>query len=464
MESGISEVLDGLVDAGNRVASSTGNARVLAETFDAAEQDRAWSLRALIPSERDWRSKLPENYWEILARYQTFQRTAMARGESGPEEQATGLSVQLAQMEAAAAGNAKMQTEGGALRRVQNLLDADSVLFSFHLGKRTAWVWAVERNRAEAFPLGDSKALEDAAASFAKSTRERTITPSASHDMFRRLFGNIPEARLRHTRWLLELDSALFAVPFGALVVDAGEEPVYLIQRAAIQTVPGALMLKRERIPKDGAFVGVGDPVYNTADARYRGERRSAQLALPRLPNTATELESCAREWSPATHRVLTGMDVTEKSIQHAMLGETAVLHFATHVVKSPADNQAGMIAMSLDSTGTLGLLGTKEILTHPVKAALVVMNGCHSGQGAALPGTGLMGLTRAWIGAGAGAVLATQWDIPDAAAQSFMEAFYRSLRTTANFDPALALQQAQLENLRNPQNWAGYFLLSRLI
>jgi CHAT domain-containing protein len=388
----------------------------------------------------------------------------MAEGESSRGEETTQLSVQLSEMEAIAAGNAETQAGSNPLRHVQDLLDADSVLLSFHLGKHEAWVWAVEKNRVDAFPLGDSKTVEDAAVSLAKVSREDTASQATSHDMFRRLFGNIPAARLRHTRWLLELDSALFAVAFGALVVDAGEEPVYLIQRAAIQTVPGALMLKRERIPKDGAFVGVGDPVYNTADSRYKGERRAAQLALPRLPNTATELESCAREWSPATHRVLTGMDATEKSVQHAMFDETAVLHFATHVVTSPADNQAGMIAMSLDSTGTLGLLGTKEILTHPVKAALVVMNGCHSGQGAALPGTGLMGLTRAWIGAGAGAVLATQWDIPDAAAQSFMEAFYRSLRTTAKFDPALALQQAQLENLRNPQNWAGYFLLSRLI
>jgi CHAT domain-containing protein len=464
MESGIREVLDGLVDAGNAVAGRTGDTRLLAETFDAAEQDRAWSLRALIPSGGDWRSKLPERYWEILAQYQRVQRVSMAQGGPGRGEETTQLSVQLAEMEAIAAGTSEVQVGTSPLQHVQDLLDADSVLLSFHFGKHEAWVWTVEKNRVDAFPLGDSKTLEGAAGSLAKASREGASPLAASHDLFLRLFGNIPEARLRHKRWLLELDSALFAVPFGALVVQPGDKPVYLVQRAAIQTVPGALMLKRERIPGDGAFVGVGDPVYNIADSRYSGARGAAQLTLPRLPNTATELESCAREWSPAPHRVLTGMDATEKSVQHAVLDEIAVLHFATHVVTSPVDNQAGLIAMSLDGTGTIGLLGTREILTHPVKAALVVMNGCHSGQGAALPGTGLMGLTRAWIGAGAGAVLATQWDIPDAAAQSLMKAFYRSLRTTANFDPAVALQQAQLENLRNPENWAGYFLLSRLI
>ena len=157
-------------------------------------------------------------------------------------------------------------------------------------------------------------------------------------------------------------------------------------------------------------------------------------------------------------------MEATESSVRQAIRNETAVLHFATHVVTSPGDPQAGMIALSLNKSGAMELLGSNEILARPVKVALVVMNGCHSAQGAVLPGTGLMGLTRAWIGAGAGAVLATQWDIPDAAAQDFITAFYRSLRTTANFDPAVALRQAQLENLSNPRNWAGYFLLSRLI
>jgi tetratricopeptide (TPR) repeat protein len=464
MEGGIREVLDGLVDAGNTMASSTGDARLLAETFDAAEQDRAWSLRALIPSGGDWRSKLPEHYWETLARYQGLQRTAMTAGDSSFREEATRLSVELAEMETVAAGNAEMHGDGSAVRHVQDLLDADSVLLSFHLGKQEAWVWVVEKNRVEAFPLGESRGLEDAAVSLSKAIREGTASPAASHDMFRRLFGNIPEPRLRHRRWLLELDQALFGVPFGALVVEKRKQPVYLIERAAIQTVPGALLLKRGSVPKGGAFIGVGDAVYNTADSRYRGNRKAVQLTLPRLPNTAAELESCAREWNPAVHQVLTGMNATEKLVRQTMQDETAVLHFATHVVTAPEDNQAGMIAMSLNAAGAMELLGAKEILTHPVKTALVVMNGCHSAQGAALPGTGLVGLTRAWIGAGAGAVLATQWDIPDAAAQDFMKTFYRSLRTTANFDPAVALQQAQLENLKNPQNWAGYFLLSRII
>jgi CHAT domain-containing protein len=77
------------------------------------------------------------------------------------------------------------------------------------------------------------------------------------------------------------------------------------------------------------------------------------------------------------------------------------------------------------------------------------------------------MGLTRAWIGAGASAVLSTRWDVPDETAQSLMVNFYRALREGGN--PALALRDAQLAALRSggpdrqPLRWAGYFLLSRI-
>ena len=116
-----------------------------------------------------------------------------------------------------------------------------------------------------------------------------------------------------------------------------------------------------------------------------------------------------------------------------------------------------------------MGLLGPKEIVARPVAGSLVVLDGCHSSQGRALPGTGLMGLTRAWIGAGARAVMATQWDVPDEASRSVLQTFYRALNQQPEAGLAAALQEAQISELRRgngrkkPELWAGYFLLSRI-
>ena len=70
------------------------------------------------------------------------------------------------------------------------------------------------------------------------------------------------------------LDPDLFGTPFAALV-SGGEPnaPVYLIERHSVRIVSGAALWSggQRRDPPAGGFVGVGDAVYNTADARWRG-------------------------------------------------------------------------------------------------------------------------------------------------------------------------------------------------
>jgi CHAT domain-containing protein len=124
------------------------------------------------------------------------------------------------------------------------------------------------------------------------------------------------------------------------------------------------------------------------------------------------------------------------------------------------------MIALSLDASGEPGLLGPKEIVARLVSPGLVVMNGCHSAQGETLPSSGLMGLTRAWIGAGSRAVIATGWDVPDAAAQSLMTDFYVALHSRPQGGTAFALRSAQLKAIErgdSPARWAAYSLLTRI-
>ena len=196
----------------------------------------------------------------------------------------------------------------------------------------------------------------------------------------------------------------------------AGNE--YLGARAALEIIPSATMLKRREPFQPGGFLGIGAPNYHGAAIRYHGDRARVGTALPRLPATAPELDACAREWGSKS-KLLTGEHATAPEVETALRSNPAVVHFATHVIAGPGNYSSGLIALSLDSGGSVGLLGPTEIVAHPVKAQLVVLNGCHSAQGQALPGAGLMGLTRAWIGAGAKAVLATRWDIPDDAGQA---------------------------------------------
>ena len=61
------------------------------------------------------------------------------------------------------------------------------------------------------------------------------------------------------------------------------------------------------------------------------------------------------------------------------------------------------------------------------MKARLVVLSCCHTGQGK-ISSEGVIGLTRAFLTAGARSVLSTLWPINDNATKFFMEMFYEEL------------------------------------
>jgi CHAT domain-containing protein len=121
-------------------------------------------------------------------------------------------------------------------------------------------------------------------------------------------------------------------------------------------------------------------------------------------------------------------------------------------------------------------LLTTEEIATFRLPGSLVVLSGCSSGRGKALPGAGLMGLGRAWLLAGAAAVVVSAWPTPDDSGL-FFSAFYQHFQTAQTQSggsgqlgraAAFALQQAQLDMQRStgyrhlPAFWAAYSVISK--
>jgi CHAT domain-containing protein len=142
-----------------------------------------------------------------------------------------------------------------------------------------------------------------------------------------------------------------------------------------------------------------------------------------------------------------------------------AVIHFGTHFIEAAQSPRYQMIALSLAASGELQFLSPLEITRSRTKAALVVLNGCRSGQAEILPAAGLMGLTRAWLVAGARAAVATHWSTPDDNGAFFIS-FYGHLKKHPDAGPSEALRRARLDMLRaggwrsNPQYWATYFLL----
>ncbi len=199
----------------------------------------------------------------------------------------------------------------------------------------------------------------------------------------------------------------LFLLPFAALPVDL--RPTYLAERHAIRVIPTVLL--RQGAPnRTGPFLGVGDPVYNAADPRWRGTSPSAQpMQMPRLVGSRHEIEVCAGLYGSRRPPVLLqGMDATQLRVEQELARNPSVVHFAVHAVESPKLER--FLALSLSPSGTPEFLTPSVIASWRSHPGLVVLSSCSSARAEVLPATGLTGLTRAWLLAGADAVAASLW------------------------------------------------------
>jgi CHAT domain-containing protein/tetratricopeptide (TPR) repeat protein len=488
MEGLVDEVYASFIDTGTRLYFDTGRSELARDTFEAVEENRGGSLAARLGERRQFRRSVTPAYWDALTKLQSAEADALLDYGEGPRSQMRRLRSSILEMEAKA-GGAGLSLREDLLGRVQRSLDPDTVLLSFHLGEEGSRLWAVGASDLSLYRLPGRGNLIRRSRQF----RQAVLTgdPSSEQlgrELYRTLFGGLKAKSIHKSRWLLSLDEGLFELPFAALVAGGtAAAPVYLIERHSIRIVSSAAnrldASKPNRI--DGAFAGVGDAVYNAADSRWpgrSGERAAGWLAsrlgwpwrasaaapstlgLSRLVGSGPEIEACAQQWRGGSV-LLSGRDVTRENVRRVMETRPAVVHFATHIVQDQARSTNAMIALSLSGAGHDEFLSPAEIGGWNLEGGLVVLSGCSSGVAVARPASGLMGMTRAWLMAGASAVMATEWSTPDDVGV-FFRRFYREMQLSGSHDPADALRAAQIETIQSrdwrsqPGFWAAYFVL----
>jgi CHAT domain-containing protein len=114
----------------------------------------------------------------------------------------------------------------------------------------------------------------------------------------------------------------------------------------------------------------------------------------------------------------------------------------------------------------------TREDISHlRAPDALVIMSGCSSAATPSVPGAGVTGLVRAWMIAGAAAVIGSRWPTPDDSGELFQR-FYRHLRTEPGIGSIRAIgdamRSAQLDMLHSgtwrsdPSYWGAFYVLGK--
>ncbi|MEZ5354385.1 MAG: CHAT domain-containing tetratricopeptide repeat protein [Bryobacteraceae bacterium] len=460
---GVDMVFDGYVDA---LLAAPGSPD-LAELAQAAAGRRAASLRTDPAWIHRVRQSLPSGYWDALNRLQFLQESAFRAPSPALDRDIAQTRARMAELEGAAGAASVLANLTAPPMRLSELASDQAVLV-FHAGRNNAFLLAGTPGGWHLIRLPAGEELIGPLRRFKESVENGAASGGQQGEaLYRMLFASLPPETLRRRRWLFLLDDELFEAPFSALVTgfEDGREH-YLVESHAIRMAAG--LLPRRASAPDGpvrSFLGVGDPVYNSADPRAAAiAAPPAAAPLSRLAGSGREVESCAALFPERS--VLTGPDANLDRISNALAASPGVIHIASHAVPAPDSPRETLLALSLGPAGAPELLSPEWVTSHPVSARIVVMNGCRSGSGDILPGEGLMGLTRAWLYAGAQTVLATYWPTLDDSGDLMAE-FYRrwgGWRESA-VPPEEALQQAQMAMIAmggwraEPKYWGAYFL-----
>jgi CHAT domain-containing protein/Tfp pilus assembly protein PilF len=392
----------------------------------------------------------------------------------------------------------------------RDLLREDEVLLEYSLGERRSYLWAIGRDRVQAWPLAPRASIEAAAARVRELLAARTVNPrmetsddkrrriaeadralaAASSELSRMTLGPAAEF-LRFSRLGIVPDGALQNVPFAMLPDPATADGAPLIARHEVVLLPSisaVAIIRREspRPPASKTLAVFADPVFSTADTRFKGrtaaappaseetrllqhsgaqsEVKETTLSIPRLPYTAREAERILTVARGMKTFAATGFEASREAATGGQLSDYRYIHFATHgYLDTERPSLSALVLAQVDRQGKQvdGFLRVADVYNTRLSADLVVLSACQTGLGQEVRGEGLMGLTRAFLYAGAPRVIVSLWNVNDEATAELMAAFYRGLLRDGR-TPAAALRAAQMElrarkRWESPYYWAAF-------
>ncbi len=246
----------------------------------------------------------------------------------------------------------------------------------------------------------------------------------------------LPQATPEHpARLVIVPHGRLHQVPFHALF----DGKAYLLERFQVSYAPSATVfaLCQRRAP------------------RRRGRSLILGVDDPSIPFVREEVEAVSQRLPGA--RVLLGPAATHANLRrHAPSAD--VLHLACHGLFR-GDNPM-FSALKLQD----GWLTAGQVMELELQGSLVILSACESGRHQVLAGDEILGLSRAFLGAGAAALMVSLWLVEDRSTARLMDEWYSRIREGEGRAAGLRAAQLRLkESHPHPYFWAPFVLVGQI-
>jgi hypothetical protein len=268
------------------------------EAWEVLAENRAASLREQLTASFGRALKLPPRYFELLSQLQAAQ-AGVTLGEDNRQERLKlnrirlelsdlGNSIGIASPNLASQGEKKAHKN--SLRNIQARLTHNEALLSFCLGKNESFVWVVTGDEVQLYKLGPENEIKSKAVDFTDAVRHGSASAGPGQRLSQTLFQQLDPKIWQKRQWLVAGDGALLdGVPFSDLPdLSSPNANQVLMASHDVRFLPSELLLLEPDTPSPNRiFVGVADPIYNTADSR---RPRATRLIAARATREAVAL------------------------------------------------------------------------------------------------------------------------------------------------------------------------------
>ena len=336
--------------------------------------------------------------------------------------------------------------------------ELDATILFYWLGPQYSYLWVVSPNHIALLPLPSTASINTLVRNYLNELHgPRDVLEAASQngrDLYNILVEPARQEIAETSRILIIPDGALNDLNFETLLV-AGPKLHYLIEDTTIVNASSLRLVTLSSQARSGRrkLLLLGDPI-------------SPNDNYPELPDAAVEINRIESHFAPSDRTAFTRGEATTQAYLNSNPEQFSYIHFAAHATASslsPLDS--AVILSKIAPEDDTYKLYARDIVRRPVQADLVTISACNSAGKRRYMGEGLVGLSWAFLRAGAHNVIAALWQTSDSATPQLMDRLYGEL--AAGHSPDAALRAAKISLLhsdsvfRKPFYWAPFQLYS---
>lgn len=343
------------------------------------------------------------------------------------------------------------------LSNVQNLArTTNSTILFYWLGPEHAYLWAITPKQIRLFSLPPTSEIEAKVERYNQAVIDglrdplETGNPDGA-DLYRVLVEPAQSLIRPGSRVIILPDGRLNTLNFETLLVS---EPKlhYWIEDVTVETAPALRLLEASKLRGKGSekLLLIGDPI-------------PVDKSFGELPNASVEVTEIEKHFSPADRQVYVRDEATPEAYLSSHPERFGFIHFVAHGTASRLTPLESGVVLSKPPNQDAFKLYAREIVAHPLDAELVTVSACYGAGTRYYTGEGLVGLSWAFLRAGAHQVIGALWEVNDRSTPAFMDQLYADLEKGR--PPRDALHAAKLHMLhspgvyRKPYYWAPFQL-----